>query len=185
MTYKQMEQMKEMYMQGMKYEDIAKELGFTTQYIGMKARQYYEMGILPDRKEIRKRKKEEKIIELYNKNYTLREMSEQIGCTLDNISKIIQRLIREGKLQRRVRMGTPRKGIKKKKPVPEASENGVGIKCTKEISANCIFGANKGVNLCNYICLTGHSRGCKAACCTKYKEGKPLDGRSTFNLNGM
>ncbi len=180
-----MEQMKEMYMQGMKYEDIAKELGFTTQYIGMKARQYCEMGILPDRNEIRKRKKEEKIIELYNKNYTLREMSEQIGCTLDNISKIIQRLIREGKLQRRVRMGTPRKGIKKKPVVPTPEEKEIGVKCTKEVSANCVFGSKKGSCLCNYIYFTGHSRGCKAACCTKYMEGKPLDGRSTFNLNGM
>lgn len=185
MTHTQTETLKRMYLDDKSYDEIAAELHFTAAYVSMKARQYREMGILPDRKIVQKRKKEEKIIELYNQNYTFREIGEQVGCTLDNISKIVQRLIREGKIQRRARMGTPRKGIKRKRVVPTPEEKEIGVRCTKEVSASCVFGSNKGYCLCNYICLTGHSRGCKHTQCTKYMEGKPLDGRSTFSLNGM
>ncbi|MFR3401517.1 MAG: hypothetical protein ACLTUL_04330 [Blautia faecis] len=50
-------------------------------------------------------------------------------------------------------------------------------KSTGRKGSSCIYRQlNPNLGNCDYICKTGHSRGCSAIDCDKYVKGKPIAG---------
>lgn len=50
------------------------------------------------------------------------------------------------------------------------TEEKVPVKCSKVIKTCKYSGSISGAEICNYICIEGHRRGCPPEECTKYEK---------------
>lgn len=105
----------------------------------------------------------QQILELAAKGMSLREIADRAGKTYGHVWQVVNR---------------DKKSREKAGKVQ--TENTKTVCCTNEIKKKCAYGNTNGVPSCDFINITGHSRGCDPERCTKYvkvKRGGNKDGR--------
>lgn len=126
------------------------------------------------------------IVDLYHKEVAIEGIANLIGVSPDKIRKYIREQIAEGKLTERPRIKRARHVAKEPKEskasklrsIPREDDNKevIGdnwVRCTKKIATHCVYGCSdysSKINYCNYILITGHSRGCPWQQCTKFEK---------------
>ena len=129
----------------------------------------------------------QKIVDLYVKGYYEFEIVNMIGCSRTTVDVYVKEGLKNGTIKERhprLEYGTTRQRSWNRNYMPctQAPEKpeGITVKCTKSISKSCVYGCMRSqtasTNLCNYILIEGHMRGCPPEACTKYskvKKGNP------------
>jgi hypothetical protein len=172
----------ELYNQGIKYDDIADEVGLASQTISIKVMEFKRKGLIGDRRHEAFMAKLDKIAELYNQGWTCEAIGKEINYSSDNVVKNVRKMIKDGRLKKRKKPRTITEINVKRKAAEKTTHNENAVCCCQEISSHCIYGSRHMEMLCNYITLTGKRRGCSYLECTKYEEGTPIDARRSISL---
>lgn len=70
----------------------------------------------------------------------------------------------------------PNKEVRKTQPAESeySEDTGIGRNADRHLCKTCMYRHNESGG-CDYICYTGHARGCKPEDCTEYRKGNPKD----------
>lgn len=106
------------------------------------------------------------IISLLELGFCNREVAEQTGIPMGTVSYYAA-------AWRKKHKGEKLKKSKKTKQRAESEKESLKVSNSdRHLCKSCKFRSNRpGVNSCDYIAITKHSRGCKVEECTKYEKG--------------
>ncbi len=168
----ELQKVKEMYLSGMQYKDMAKAIGTTAKRMTSLVRLLIVTGEVEARHEWTKSKREieaqdrlQQIIPLYESGMTYREIADKFELTYGTVYQQLTWAKTAGLCKEYVKPVAP--------PKPTHGPNG-GVICCEAIRKKCRYG-DDGVtmSMCNYLFITGEIRPCSGKDCTCFQERKP------------
>lgn len=167
MTEEQRKQMIDLYNEGKAYTQIEKIIHVCRKNIAKEINKLIDDGEIkkrnkphPNFKEISKNT--QTIMAMYNDGAKFQDIAKTVGCSLSNVSHVVNRLKASGAIQERKKPYVKKpKHIIKKNVRNDIVMNKKPVKCNSNLSRTCIYGYEshcEALGKCNFLSCTGRSR---------------------------